>query len=146
MDETKNDNTEMKKTDVLKTGISGLDNLFAKGGIPRGNSVLVAGGTGTGKSTLCRQICYNLVSKGKKCMYVSFEESIERIEKSMVNFGWDAKKYMENGNLLVQKINPLDILRMVHHRSNKAFQVIGAFYLLQCWDYCGIELGPIDLH
>jgi circadian clock protein KaiC len=45
-------------------------------------------------------------------MYVSFEESIQRIEKSMVNFGWDAKKYIENGSLLIQKINPLDILRM----------------------------------
>lgn len=104
--------TEKKKSDVLKTGICGLDNLFDKGGIPRGNSILVAGGTGTGKSTLCRQICYNLVSTGKKCMYVSFEESIERIQKSMINFGWDAEKYIKNGSLLIQKINPLDILRM----------------------------------
>jgi len=101
-----------KKEDVLKTGINGLDELFAEGGIPKGSSVLVAGGTGTGKSTLCKQICYNLVSKGKKCMYVSFEESIEKIEKSMQNFGWDIKKYIENGSLLIQKINPLDILRM----------------------------------
>ena len=101
-----------KKQSVLKTGISGFDELFSEGGIPRGNSVLVAGGPGTGKSTLCRQICYNLVSKGKKCMYVSFEESKERIIKSMENFGWDIQKYVDDGQLLIQKINPLDILRM----------------------------------
>lgn len=101
-----------KKEDVLKTGISGFDELFADGGIPNGNSVLVAGGPGTGKSTLCRQICYNLVLKGKKCMYVSFEESKERIEKSMRSFGWDAKRYINDGSILIQKINPLDILRM----------------------------------
>jgi KaiC/GvpD/RAD55 family RecA-like ATPase len=101
-----------KKENVLKTEILGLDELFSEGGIPKGNSVLVAGGPGTGKSILCRQICYNLVSKGKKCMYVSFEESTERIVRSMESFGWDAKKYIENGNLLIQKINPLDILRM----------------------------------
>lgn len=112
MDRTKDTVKVKKKEDVLKTGISGLDELFAEGGIPKGSSVLVAGGTGTGKSTLCKQICYNLVSKGKKCMYVSFEESIEKIEKSMQNFGWDVKKYIENGSLLIQKINPLDILRM----------------------------------
>lgn len=112
MDKTKDTVKVKKKEDVLKTGISGLDELFAEGGIPKGSSVLVAGGTGTGKSTLCKQICYNLVSKGKKCMYVSFEESIEKIEKSMRNFGWDVKKYIENGSLLIQKINPLDILRM----------------------------------
>jgi len=103
---------ETKKETVLKTNISGFDDLFSKKGIPRGNSVLVAGGPGTGKSTFCRQICYNLVSNGKKCMYVSFEESKERIQRSMENFGWDVKKYIENGNLLIQKINPLDILRM----------------------------------
>ena len=45
-------------------------------------------------------------------MYVSFEESIDRIERSMQAFGWDAKKYRDEGRLLIQKINPLDILRM----------------------------------
>jgi len=99
-------------TGFLETDIRGFDLLFAEGGIPKGNSVLVAGGTGTGKSTLCRQICYNLVAKGKNCMYVSFEESIKRIERSMNVFGWDARKYIDEGNLLIQKINPLDILRM----------------------------------
>ncbi|HIH29141.1 MAG TPA: hypothetical protein HA260_04995, partial [Thermoplasmata archaeon] len=69
---------------IMKTRIPGFDELFSEGGIPRRNSVLVAGGTGTGKSTLCRQICYNLVTQEKHCMYVSFEESIEKIERSMV--------------------------------------------------------------
>ena len=112
MDKTKGTGKDKKKEDVLKTSISGFDELFADGGIPKGNSVLVAGGPGTGKSILCRQICYNLVSKGKKCMYVSFEESEERIEKSMQKFGWDVKKFIEDGSFLIQKINPLDILRM----------------------------------
>jgi len=101
-----------KKEDILKTDIYEFDQLFANGGIPNGNSVLVAGGPGTGKSTMCRQICYNLVLKGKKCMYVSFKESKERIEKSMKNFGWDVERYIEDGSLLIQKIDPLDILRM----------------------------------
>jgi len=103
---------EIKDEKILKSNIQGFDELFAEGGIPKGNSVLVAGGTGTGKSTFCRQVCYNLVSIGKNCMYVSFEESIDRIKKSMYNFGWDAQKYIDEGHLLIQKINPLDILRM----------------------------------
>jgi KaiC/GvpD/RAD55 family RecA-like ATPase len=97
---------------VVKTDIRGFDELFSEGGIPIGSSVLVAGGPGTGKSIFCRHICYNLVSKGKKCMYVSFEESKDRIKKSMEKFGWNLNRYIEEGNFLIQKINPLDILRM----------------------------------
>ncbi len=103
---------EKKDEKILKTDIQGFDGLFAEGGVPKGNSILVAGGTGTGKSTFCRQICYSLVTKGKNCMYVSFEESIERIQKSMNAFGWDVKNYINENRLLIQKINPLDILRM----------------------------------
>ena len=103
---------EKKDGNILKSDIQGFDGLFAEGGAPKGNSILVAGGTGTGKSTFCRQICYNLVTKGKNCMYVSFEESIERIQKSMNAFGWDVKNFIDENRLLIQKINPLDILRM----------------------------------
>ncbi len=98
--------------DVLKTEIPGFDELFAEGGIPKRNSVLIAGGAGTGKSNFCRHACYNLVKQGKHCMYVSFEESIDRINRSMNAFGWDAQKYQDEGTFLIQKINPLDILRM----------------------------------
>jgi len=106
------DTVKNSKDNILKTNISGFDALFADGGVPKGNSVLVAGGPGTGKSTFCRQICYSLLSNGNKCMYVSFEETKERIKRSMENFGWDIEKYIENGSFLIQKINPLDILRM----------------------------------
>ncbi len=101
-----------EKSEILKTKIKGFDKLFQKGGIPQGNSILVAGGPGTGKSTFCREICYNLVSENKHCMYVSFEENKDRVIKSMKNFGWDVSEYIENGNLIIQKVNPLDILRM----------------------------------
>lgn len=111
MDEQKAINDDLKEK-ILKTEINGFDNLFTNGGIPKGNSILVAGGPGTGKSIFCRQICYNLVSNGKNCMYVSFEETKERIIKSMESFGWYVNKYIEEGTLLIQKINPLDILRM----------------------------------
>jgi circadian clock protein KaiC len=110
--ENQSSTSEEEKSKILKTMIDGFDELFSDGGIPKGNSILIAGGPGAGKSTLCRQICYNLIKQGKKCMYVSFEESKERIIKSMKNFGWDIENFIENGSFLIQKINPLDILRM----------------------------------
>ncbi len=103
---------ETQRMNVLKTGIDGLDALFEEGGIPKGSTILVAGGPGTGKSTLCRQICYNRIVQGHPCMYVSFEESRERIIRSMKQFGWNIEPYIEQGRFLIQKINPLDVLRM----------------------------------
>jgi len=100
------------KESILKTDIQGFDSLFTNGGIPQGNAVMVAGGPGTGKSLLCRQICYNRILAGKACMYVSFEENKERIIRSMDAFGWKVQQYVDNGQFLIQKINPLDILRM----------------------------------
>jgi circadian clock protein KaiC len=97
---------------ILKTNIPGFDTLFSDGGIPKGNSVMIAGGPGTGKSLFCRQICYNLIQAGKPCMYVSFEENSDRIIRSMTAFGWDVQRYIDSGLLLIQKINPLDILRI----------------------------------
>lgn len=97
---------------VLKTNIPGFDDLFENGGIPKGNAVMIAGGPGTGKSTLCRQICVNLIKQGKRCMYVSFEEGKERIVQSLEEFGWDVTDAINRGDFLIQNINPLDILRM----------------------------------
>lgn len=97
---------------ILKTDIHNFDKLFALGGIPHGNTVLIAGGPGTGKSILCRQICFNSIKKGKACMYVSFEEDSEHIIRSMNDFGWDVQQYIDEGKFLIQKINPLDILRI----------------------------------
>lgn len=97
---------------VLKTNIPGFDELFDNGGIPKGNSVMIAGGPGTGKSTFCRQICVNQINQGKRCMYVSFEEGNDRIMQSMNEFGWDVSNAVDKGDFLIQNINPLDILRM----------------------------------
>ena len=97
---------------VLKTSIPGFDELFDNGGIPKGNSVMIAGGPGTGKSTFCRQICVSQITQGKRCMYVSFEEGKERIMQSMNEFGWDVTDAVDKGDFLIQNINPLDILRM----------------------------------
>jgi circadian clock protein KaiC len=97
---------------VLKTNIPGFDELFDNGGIPKGNAVMIAGGPGTGKSTLCRQICVNQIKQGKRCMYVSFEEGQDRIVQSLKEFGWDVTDAVSQGDFLIQNINPLDILRM----------------------------------
>ena len=50
---------------ILKTNIPGFDSLFTDEGLPAGSAVMIAGGPGTGKSTFCRQVCFNRISEGK---------------------------------------------------------------------------------
>ena len=62
--------------DYVLTGIPGLDKLFSNG-IPKGSSILVAGGAGVGKTTLCLQILLNAVENNETCYYMGFKESNE---------------------------------------------------------------------
>ncbi len=103
----------VKKPEVpefFKTGITGLDGLF-KEGIPANSSVLVAGGAGSGKTLLTLQMLYNAAKAGKKCFYMSFEESEERLNKHMKNFGWNLGD--KRSNLRIQRFNLFDITRSI---------------------------------
>ena len=84
--------------DRVKTGIKGLDELI-DGGIPRGSSVLLTGSCGTGKTILSLQYLYQGALSGEAGVYVTFEESREKILEQARAFGWDLQK-LEQENLL----------------------------------------------
>jgi circadian clock protein KaiC len=71
-----------------QTGIEELDKAL-NGGIPEGNVVLVAGGAGTGKSTLCLQIAINNTLAGNKALYLSTEQDREELYKQANGFNWN---------------------------------------------------------
>ena len=50
------------------------------GGIVPASLVLIGGDPGIGKSTILLQMCRNLVSSGKKVLYISGEESKRQIK------------------------------------------------------------------
>ena len=96
----------------IKTGIEGLDELFDQG-IPKGNSILIAGGAGSGKTILCLQTLAHHIGHNEKCLYVSFEERESKLIEHMEGFGWPAKDYIKKGNLKILRMNPFDITRNV---------------------------------
>ena len=78
-----------------KFGIQGLDKAL-DGGIPQGNIVLLSGGAGTGKSTLCLQFLINGATLfGEKALYISTEQNIEELHRQAESFGWDLQKLEE---------------------------------------------------
>ncbi len=103
----------------MKTGIEGFDKFFEQG-IPQGYAVLVEGGPGSGKTNFCLQILNNACKKGKRVLYMSFEEPEKRLISHMMNFGWNPEKYIEKGNLMIKRFNALDIARSVEALLSEA--------------------------
>jgi len=103
---------EEEEDEFIRTGIQGLDTLFEKG-IPRGSSVIVAGGAGSGKTILSLQLMANHAARGEKCLYISLEESEHRLMRHMKDFGWNPKELINSGNLVIKRLNPFDIMRSV---------------------------------
>ena len=100
-----------KEADVKKyvlTGVPGFDELF-KQGIPKRSNVIVAGGAGSGKTIFCLQTLVYHASRGKKCFYMSFEETEEKLIEHMNDFGWNPEKLINSGNLKIKKYLPTDI-------------------------------------
>jgi len=75
-----------------KTGIVELDAML-RGGFLERDAVMVAGGAGTGKTTLALQHLVNGVTKfGEPGIYLTFEQLPDQIYRDAENFGWDLKK------------------------------------------------------
>ncbi|MDI6798687.1 MAG: ATPase domain-containing protein [Candidatus Aenigmarchaeota archaeon] len=88
----------------VKTGIKGLDELMG-GGIPRGSTVLLSGGAGTGKTLFGIQFLYNGAIRYKEPgVYVSLEEEPGRVIKNTLDaFGWDLNSLINKKLLSVIK-------------------------------------------
>ncbi len=72
------DSVEVEETDRIKTGVGEFDRVLG-GGIVDGTLILIGGDPGIGKSTLMLQVLSHLSGLGKKCLYVSGEESVRQI-------------------------------------------------------------------
>ena len=79
----------MAEHDLVKTGISGLDEILT-GGIPRGNVILLEGAIGTGKTTTGVEFVYRGASQfDEPGIIVVFEVSPEKLGRDAAKFGWD---------------------------------------------------------
>lgn len=92
----------------MTTGVDGFDQLL-RHGIPKGSNILVSGGPGSGKTIFCLQLLMHHASVGNNCMFISFEESKERLIKHMKDFGWNPDEYLSAGNLKINRYITTDI-------------------------------------
>lgn len=84
----------------LPTGIEGFDDLI-EGGFLRGDLILLAGNTGSGKSTFSVQFAYNAALNGEKVLYASLEEGSSALKRNMLRRGFDLQRLEDEGKLTI---------------------------------------------
>ncbi len=78
----------------IPTYISGLDENM-QGGIPKGHIVLLAGVSGSMKSSLGFSMLYNAVMEGKTSgIYVTLEQGKDSLGSHMAGMGWMSKTHV----------------------------------------------------
>jgi len=92
----------------LSTGILALDAMLG-GGIPAGDSVLVAGPSGTGKSVLATQFIAEGVRQGEPGIIAVFEERPQEYTARATGLGMDLDTPQQTGRLEILYLRPLDL-------------------------------------
>jgi circadian clock protein KaiC len=92
----------------VSTGIQGLDDLM-DGGIPRGDSVLIAGPTGSGKSVLATQFIAEGGKRGEAGVLVVFEEHPKEYIHRAEGLGLGLREMVDKGTLEALYLRPLDL-------------------------------------
>jgi circadian clock protein KaiC len=93
-------------TEIISTGLPGLDKLFNGGGYYRGNSTLVTGSAGTAKTILAAYFALSSCKRKEKVLYFSFEESPHQLERNMLSVGINLKPYIKSKLLLIHASRP----------------------------------------
>ncbi len=92
----------------LSMGIPELDAMMG-GGILEGDSLLVAGPSGTGKSALATQFIAAGLRNGEPGILAIFEERPQGYAERADNFGLDLKTGRDEGRLEILYLRPLDL-------------------------------------
>ncbi|MEW6295688.1 MAG: ATPase domain-containing protein [Candidatus Diapherotrites archaeon] len=89
----------------IPSGIDGLDELI-EGGLPKGSSILISGGSGTGKTIFTLQFLYYGAAKlNESGLYVTLETNLKNITWDMENFRWDIKRLQDRNLFKIYKLN-----------------------------------------
>jgi len=90
----------------VSTGVAALDKMFGGKGYYRGNSILVSGTSGTGKTSLTAHFVDAACARGEKCVFFSFEESEDQLIRNMMSIGLDLRRWVKKGLLHFHAVRP----------------------------------------
>jgi KaiC/GvpD/RAD55 family RecA-like ATPase len=96
---------EIEKIKRVKTGIPGLDEKI-EGGFPKGSTIVVTGIAGSGKSIFGMNFISEGCKNGEKCLFITVEQSPDRIVNQAVQFNWDYNQWEKEEKLKMLSLNP----------------------------------------
>jgi circadian clock protein KaiC len=110
----------------LSTGITELDEMMG-GGIPAGDSVLIAGPSGSGKSVLAAQFITEGVKQGEPGVLVVFEEHPNKYLRRAEGLGLGIREMVEQGKVAMIYLRPPDLSPdETLHEIREAVKKVGA--------------------
>jgi len=101
----------------VPAGIKGLDEAMS-GGFVKDSINLIAGGPGSGKSIFALQyLIKGILDYNENGVYLTFEETRDKLVRYMENFGWDLEKLEKENKLRVIEISPKDVKKAVYNKN-----------------------------
>jgi circadian clock protein KaiC len=83
-----------------KTGIEVLDSEL-NGGIPVGSTILISGGSGVGKTTLCMEFLANGAKLGEKGIFFTATETVNKLKQFQGNYNFFDEDLVKSGDLSI---------------------------------------------
>ncbi len=88
----------------VPTGIGGLDQITG-GGLPKGRPTLIFGSAGSGKTLMGLEFLVRGASEfNEPGVFMSFEETEQELTTNVGSLGFDLKKLIDSGGLLIDHV------------------------------------------
>jgi circadian clock protein KaiC len=88
-------------------GLDKLDDAI-HGGIPRGDSTLLIGPSGVGKTLMALRFIAAGLERGERCLHISFQETEQQVREKAAAAGWDWSN-VEADQLIIRHIPPVEV-------------------------------------
>ncbi|MBV9463552.1 MAG: AAA family ATPase [Verrucomicrobiae bacterium] len=92
----------------IQSGIPAMDKLLG-GGLDRGNSALIMGPAGSGKSTIAAQFAAAEAERGHKAAVFVFDEACQTLVNRTQSMGIPMDRLFQEEKVIVQQIDPAEL-------------------------------------
>ncbi|WP_416840612.1 KaiC domain-containing protein [Haloferax sp. DFSO52] len=112
--------------DRIDIGIDGLDEMIL-GGVPERSLMVTIGSAGTGKTTFGLQFLYEALQNGDSGVFITLEESRQRILDTADEKGWDFSEFEADGTLAIVDLDPVEMANSLSSIRNELPKLVEEF-------------------